>query len=182
MRISYTQPLRSFNTLKWEKKTAPVEYRIAERTYITALQDITIKVTQLFFNVLSAQSDYRQSMQTVSDRERLYDVAQKRLALTTTTKSEVLQMELSLLNARMAVTKNKITLDDAMYELFSYLRVTDYSRAELIPPYTVPDMTVSVDEVLQKAITNSSHSLEQKLQMLQAEKELAQAKRRAAYR
>lgn len=176
LRISYTQPLRSFNTLKWEKKTAPVEYRIAERTYITALQDITIKVTQLFFNVLSAQSDYRQSMQTVSDRERLYDVAQKRLALTTTTKSEVLQMELSLLNARMAVTKNKITLDDAMYELFSYLRVTDYSRAELIPPYTVPDMTVSVDEVLQKAITNSSHSLEQKLQMLQAEKELAQAK------
>ena len=172
LRISYTQPLRSFNTLKWEKKTAPVEYRIAERTYITALQDLTIKVTQLFFNVLSAQSDYRQSMQTVSDRERLYDVAQKRLALTTTTKSEVLQMELSLLNARMAVTKNRITL----YELFSYLRVTDYSRAELIPPYTVPDMTVSVDEVLQKAITNSSHSLEQKLQMLQAEKELAQAK------
>lgn len=170
LRISYTQPLRSFNTLKWEKKTAPVEYRIAERTYITALQDITIKVTQLFFNVLSAQSDYRQSMQTVSDRERLYDVAQKRLALTTTTKSEVLQMELSLLNARMAVTKNKITLDDAMYELFSYLRVTDYSRAELIPPYTVPDMTVSVDEVLQKAITNLSHSLEQKLQMLQSRK------------
>ena len=107
LRISYTQPLRSFNTLKWEKKTAPVEYRIAERTYITALQDITIKVTQLFFNVLSAQSDYRQSMQTVSDRERLYDVAQKRLALTTTTKSEVLQMELSLLNARMAVTKTR---------------------------------------------------------------------------
>lgn len=176
LRISYTQPLRSFNTLKWEKKTAPVEYRIAERTYIAALEDITIKVTQLFFNVLAAQSDYRQSVRTVSDRERLYEVAQKRLALTTTTKSEVLQMELSLLNARMAVTQNRLALDDAMYGLFSFLRVSDYSGAELVTPYTVPDITVGVDEVLQKAITNSSHSLEQKLQMLQAEKELAQAK------
>lgn len=176
MRISYTQPLRSFNTLKWEKKTAPIEYQIAERTYITALQDITIKVTQLFFDVLAAQSDYKQSLQTESDRKQLYELAKKRLELTTTTKSEVLQMELSLLNASMAVTQNKLVLDDAMYELFSFLRVSDYSQAELIPPYTVPDMLVDADEVLQKSINNSPHSLEQKLQIIQAEKELAQAK------
>lgn len=176
LRISYTQPLRSFNSLKWEKKTAPVEYQIAERTYLTAMQDITIRVTGLFFRVLVAQSDYRQSLSTVNDRERLYEMAQKRLALTTTTKSEVLQMELSLLNARMAVTKNRIALDDAMYDLFSFLRLTDYSEAELIPPYHMPDITVSVEEVMQQAIANSSHTLEQKLQMLQAERSVAQAK------
>ena len=34
LRISYTQSLRSFNSLKWEKKTAPVEYQIAERDYL----------------------------------------------------------------------------------------------------------------------------------------------------
>lgn len=176
LRISYTQPLRSFNSLRWEKKTAPVEYQIAERAYITSMQDVTIKVTGLFFNVLSAQSNYKQSLATVSDREKLYEMAQKRLELTTTTKSEVLQMELSLLNARMAVTKNKIALDDAMYDLFSFLRVTDYSSAELVPPYTTPDVIISTDDVLQKAITNSSHPLEQKLQMLEAQKTLAQAK------
>ena len=156
LRISYTQPLRSFNSLKWQKKTAPMEYQIAERTYLTALQDITIKATTLFFNVLAAQSDYKQSLATVSDREKLYEMAQKRLALTTTTKSEVLQMELSLLNARMAVTTNKIALDDAMYDFFSFLRVTDYSNAELVPPYNTPDIIVSADEVVQKAINNGS--------------------------
>lgn len=176
LRISFTQPLRSFNSLKWEKKTAPMEYQIAEKTYLTALQTVTINVTSLFFSVLSAQSDYKQSLATVADREKLYDIARKRLALTTTTKSEVLQMELSLINARMAVTKNKIALDDAMYDLFSYLRVTDYKDAELILPYTVPDMLVSADDVLEKAIMNSSHSLDQKLQLLNAQKSLAQAK------
>lgn len=176
LRISYTQSLRSFNSLKWEKKTAPVEYQIAERNYLSALQDVTLKVTSLFFSVLAAQSDYKQSLATVEDRERLYELSKSRLSLTTTTKSEVLQMELSLLNARMAVKKHKIALDETMYDLFSYLRLTDYENADLLPPFTIPDIIVNADEVLQKAIKNSSHSLDQKLQMLEAQKTLAQAK------
>jgi len=176
LRVSYSQPLRAFNSLKWQKKTAPLEYEIAQKRYSASMQDITIKVTSLFFNVLSAQSNYQQSKATLADRETLYAMAQKRLELGTTTKSEVLQMELSVLNARVSEGNNRITLDDAKYNLFSYLRVTDYEQAELIPPYNVPDLVINMDEVLQKAITNSSHTREQRLEMLNAEKSLAQAK------
>lgn len=176
LRISYTQPLKSFNSLKWEKKTAPIEYQIAQKAYASSMQDVTIRVTSLFFNVLSAQSDYKQSVATLKDREALLDIAKARLNLGTTTKSEVLQMELSVLNARMSVNKNKQNLDDVMYNMFSYLRVSDYNDAELVPPYSVPEIILSVDEVIQRAITNSSHTLEQKQQMLDAEKSLAQAK------
>ena len=176
LRVSYTQPLRAFNSLKWEKKTAPIEYQIAQRGYASSMQDVTIRVTSLFFSVLSAQSEYKQSVATLKDREALLEMARKRLNLGTTTKGEVLQLELSLLNARMAVNKNKLNLDDVMYNLFSYLRVSDYDDAELVPPYTVPDILLNVDEVIQKAIANSSHTLEQKQQMLEAEKSLAQAK------
>ena len=176
LRISYNQSLSSYNSLKWEMKTAPVEYQIAERNYISSLQDITIRVTSLFFSVLAAQSEYKQSVATVEERERLYELSKSRLNLTTTTKSEVLQMELSLINARLAVKKNKIALDESMYELFSYLRLTDYENADLLPPITIPEILVNADDVLQKAISNSSHSLNQKLQMLEAQKNLAQAK------
>ena len=176
LRVSYTQPLRAFNSLKWEKKTAPVEYQIAQRSYASSMQDVTLRVTGLFFSVLSAQSDYKQSVATLQDREALLEMARKRLNLGTTTKGEVLQLELSLLNARMAVNKNRLNLDDVMYNLFSYLRVTDYEDAELVPPYTVPDILLDVEEVIQKALANSSHALEQKKQMLEAEKSLAQAK------
>jgi outer membrane protein TolC len=175
-KISYTQSLRSFNSLKWEKKTAPVEYQIAERKYISALENVTLSATALFFNVLAAQSKYKQSLATVADREKLYEISKSRLKLTTTTKGDVLQMELSLLNANMAVKKNKIALDEAMYALFSYLHISDYSQAELVPPFQVPDLLINAEDVLQKAVTNSSHSLEQKLQLLVAKKALAQAK------
>ena len=176
LRVSYTQPLRAFNSLKWQKKTAPLEYVIAQKRYATAMQDIAIRVTKLFFNVLYAQSDYLQSKATLADRKTLYAMAQERLELGTTTKSEVLQMELSVLNARVAEGSNRITLDDAMYNLFSYLRVTDFEASELVPPYNVPDLVVGMGDVLQKAIANSSHTQELRLEMLNAERTLAQAK------
>ena len=176
LRVSYTQPLRSFNSLKWQKKTAPLEYEIAQKQYASAMQDIAITVTSLFFNVLSAQSRCQQSEREQADRETLYGLAKKRLELGTTTKSEVLQMELSLLNARVETNSNQVTLDDAKYKLFSYLRVSDYDQAELLPPHSVPDLVVGVEDVLQKAIDNSSHTREQRLQMLNASKSLAQAK------
>lgn len=176
LRISYRQPLRAYNSLKWQKKTAPLEYEIAQKKFATAMQDVAIKVTALFFNVLSAQSNYQQSKKSAEERKALYAMAQKRLELGTTTKSEVLQMELSQINARVSEARNRLSLDDAMYDLFSYLRVTDYEQAELLPPYSVPDIVLSMDEVLQKAMANSSHTREQRLQMLSAEQNLAQAK------
>jgi hypothetical protein len=176
LRISYTQPFRTFNSLKWDKKTAPIEYQIAQKNYISAMQQITIQVSELFFNVLAAQSDYKQSTATVKDREQLLDMATQRLQLGTTTKSEVLQLELSLINARVAASNNKLTLNDRLYQFFSYLRVTNYEQASLVPPSNVPDMLLNVEDVLQKAINNSSHSLEQKQLMIEAERALAQAK------
>lgn len=176
LRISYTQPLRAYSSLKWQKKTAPLEYEIAQKQYATSMQDIAIQVTTLFFRVLSAQSSYQQSKATLADRELLYEMAQNRLKLGTTNKSEVLQMELSVLNARVSEAENRIALDDAQYNLFSYLRVTDYSNAELLAPSNVPDLLIGMEDVLRKAIANSSHTMEQRLEMLNAERELAQAK------
>lgn len=176
LRISYTQPLRNYNSLKWDKKSAPLAYQIAQKKYTAAMQQITIRVAQLFFNVLAAQSDYKQSLATIADREQLLDIANKRLKIGTTTKNDVLQLELSLINARMAVNNNKLMLDDQRYQLFSFLQLSHYDQAELLPPTDVPDLLLNADDVLQKAIANSSHTMEQRQQILQAERNLAQAK------
>ena len=120
VRISYTQPLRAYNDLKWEKKTAPIEYTIAQKKYLESMEDITITATSLFFSVLSAQSNYQQSIKNYEDRQELYEIAKKRFELGTITKSDILQMELSLLNEQVAVNDNKIDLNDRLYSLFSF--------------------------------------------------------------
>lgn len=176
LQVAYTQPLFAYNASKWEKKTAPLEYEIAQKNYSSAMQDVAITATVLFFNVLSAQSQLKQCLATVEDRELLLEMAKKRLALGTTTRSEMLQMELSLVNARVSQTSDKLALDNATHKLFSYLRVTQYEDAVLLSPQDIPEILLAPDDVLQKALQNSSHNGEMRLQELNAEKSLAQAK------
>ena len=60
LRVSYTQPLRSFNALKWEKKTAPVEYQIAQKDYLYRLEEFSY-----------GEKNYNAQAQRVKYRERL---------------------------------------------------------------------------------------------------------------
>lgn len=176
VRISYTQPLLSYNELKWEKKLAPKRYLIAEKQYMESLEDITIQTASLFFAVLNAQSSYKQSLKSCEDRTTLYDMAKKRFELGTMTKSDILQMELSLLNEQVAVNDNKISLDDCLFSLFSYLRITDYDGVELIPPYSIPDVLIDADFVMQKVKENTSFVHEQELSLMESEENLAKIK------
>lgn len=174
--LNYTQPIRAYNALKWRKKTAPLEYERAQRNYLETMQDITINVTNLFFNVLSAQENYRQSVADYEDRKHLFEIAKKRLDLGTTTKSELLQLELSLLNAQMGVNSNSLTLRTRLFDFFSYLRIVDYDNIELLPPYYVPDVEMNAEQVLDKAYLNSSHEIVQRLNLLESQRSLAEAK------
>lgn len=176
LRITYTQPLRSYNALKWQKKTAPVEYEIAQREYLEDMEQVTIKATQLYFGAVSAQTDYKQSVKKYADLQQLYEMAKKRFDLGTINKSDILQLELSVLNAKLAVTNNKLSLENQLFYLFSYLRISDYQDVELTTPDQIPDMTINVGEAVGYAIANSSHSRNQRLTELKARQAVAQAR------
>ena len=176
IRLRYTQPIRAYNSLKWQKKTAPLRYENAKRAYLESMEGVAIQVVGLFFNVLSAQSTYQQSVSTLKDRQYLFEIAKKRFDLGTITKSELLQLELSLLNAQVDVKNNELTLKNQKFRLFSYLRIFNYENIELTPPYTIPDVIVSADEVMGKAMANSTHALQQQITHLESEKLVAQAK------
>ena len=175
LRITYTQPLRSYNSLKWRKKTAPVEYEIAQREYLEDMERVTVKATQLYFDVVSAQTDYKQSVKNYDDLQKLYEMAQKRFSLGTITKSDILQLELSVLNAKLAVTNGKLNLDNQLFYLFSYLRLSDYEGVELAVPDQIPDMVINVNDAVAYALANSSHVTTQNLTTLKAQQAVAQA-------
>ena len=176
IRLSYTQPLRAYNSLKWQKKTEPLKYENAKRTYLENMEEVAIEAVRLFFEVLAAQSTYQQSVSTLKDRQYLFEIAKKRLDLGTITKSELLQRELSLLNAQVDANNNELTLKSQKFQLFSYLRMFDYDKIDLIPPYSIPNICVNTDDILQKALANSTHTLQQKIKRLESEMLLAQAK------
>lgn len=176
LRVRYTQPLRSYNALRWQKKTEPLAYERGKRQYLEAMQQIAVTATSLYFSVLSAQSDYQQSLATERERTDLYAQTEQRFRLGTVSKSEVLQLELSLLNARMAVKRNQLTLADARFRLFTYLRAQQSDGVQLAVPTSVPDIVLSETDVEHRAVNASSHSVAQQLTLIESQRAVAQAK------
>lgn len=174
--ISYTQPLRSFNALKWQKKTEPLRYEKAKKQYLESMENIVVQTTSLFFSVLSSQTSYKKSVENLEDTRNMYEIAKKRNALGTLNKSELLQLELALMNAELAVSNSKVNLEIALFNFKSYLGISEREVVELQPPQTVPDVTMEYDFVLDKALQNSSHLITLKLDKLTALQSVAQAK------
>lgn len=152
-----------------------MEYKIAQREYLEDMERVTVKATQLYFDVVSAQTDYKQSVKNYADLQKLYEMAQKRFSLGTITKSDILQLELSVLNAKLAVTNGKLNLDNQLFYLFSYLRLSDYEGVELAVPDQIPDMVINVNDAVAYALANSSHVTTQNLTTLKAQQAVAQA-------
>lgn len=176
VRLSYNQPLRAFNSLKWRKKTEPMKFQKAKRVYLEKMEDITVQTVNLFFAVVSAQSSFLQSMKTLEDRRQLYSIYEQRFELGTVTKNDLLQLHLSLLNAELENNNLEINLKNARFRLFSFLGIYNYDDITLISPAEIPDLNINPEEVIEKALDNSQHILSQQLTILDAERALKQAK------
>lgn len=174
--LSYNQPLRRYSSLKWQKKSEPLQYEKSKRSYIETMQSITITVTSLYFSALSAQADYKQSVAKHKDLNELYKKTMKKLNLGLVMKSEILQLELSLLRAEMGISTSRLTMENALFNLFSYLHISDYDDIVLTAPANLPNLNISVGDVIEKAHSNSTHSISQQISLLNAERNLAQTK------
>ena len=176
LRIVYSQPLRAFNSLKWQKKTEPMRYELAKREYLENMETVTENVVSLFFSVLSSQSAYEQSERKLQDRRQLYEMSEKRFEIGSVTKNDLLQLQLSVLNAEVELNERKVELNDDRFRLFSFLRILSYDDIELMVPSDVPQIEVNAETVVQKALENSKHVLSQQLSILDSEKNLKEAK------
>ncbi len=174
--INYSQPLRDFNSLKWEKKSEPLRYEKSKKDYLDAMESITIQATSLFFSVLSAQTDYEKSVETFNDKKKMYAIALKRFDISTITKSELLQLELGVMNAELASSNSRISLETTLFNFKSYLGIPDGRLIELLPPSNTPQVVLDYNFVLKKALDNSSHTLSQKLKDIDMRRTLAEAK------
>ncbi len=150
--LSYVQPLRSFNSLKWQKKTEPLQYERAKKQYLESMEAIVEQTSVYFFSVLSAQTSYRKSKENLKDTREMYDMAQKRFEINKLTKSDLLQLELSLMNAELAVSNSRVDLDVALFNFKSFLGIAGEVFFELQAPMKVPVLMVEDDFVLDKAL------------------------------
>ena len=111
-----------------------------------------------------------------SNADTLWRIAQGRYNLGTIAEDELLQMQLSWLNAETARKQAAMNLRDREIRLRSFLGFNDQVRIELVIPTEIPDLQVTSQEVFDLAMENNPEMLNQQLTLLTAQANVAQAK------
>lgn len=174
--VGFRQPIFSHNAFRWERRIEPIRYQEAQRQYIVDLEDISIRATNLFFDLLLAQINMEINQLNLSSNDTLYQIAQGRYSLGRIAENELLQMELNVLNSEANLEQSRIDYEGALFRFRSFLVIDDSGVIELIPPEHTHDLHVDVSLALAEARSNRPDNLARDRQLIEAESMVAQAR------
>lgn len=174
--IRFVQPLFRYNSLKWEKRIAPLEYEEAKKNYVMSIENVHLQAVQYFFSLALAQINKQIAELNYSNADTLWKMSQGRYNLGTIAEDEMLEMQLSWLNTEIARKEADMNLRDREIRLRSFLGFNENVKVELILPSEIPDLQVDPQEVLELAHINNPEMISQQLNLLNAQSSVAQAK------
>lgn len=175
VRIGLVQPIMAFNTFKWQKRTAPLEYQIAKQDLIYELQTINLKSVDLFFNWALASKKVEISNENKASAEKLFNIGKKRYELIAIERDELLNLELDVYNANISLTQNIQTLQRTETELKLFLR--DQLPQDAIPelPELISNLHIDLNKAIAFAYENNPDILDLKLRKVEALRDLDKA-------
>lgn len=174
--IGYTQQINGYNQLKWESKIEPVKFEKAKKMFIQAQEELSIKATRRFFDLLDAQIEVTISTTNLANADTLFTIGKGRFQVGTVTQDELLDLELSEMNAQLALTRAKLELDRAEANLNSFLSFEKNTKIECIIPAGLPDLQVNSLDAVDHAMTNNPEILNHEQLLLQEDQKVKRAK------
>jgi Outer membrane protein len=175
--VTYTQNLFGVNWLKWQRKIDPLKYEEAKRNFLYNRETAILSAINKFFDLAIAQQNLQVARVNLKNADTLYKISQGRFRLGSISESDVMQMELSKLNAESTYSQRLIDLEDTQNKFRSFLGISDKREIKLVVPARVPDMQLSFDKVLEQARQNNPDIIRFNRQVLEAERWLEQNKR-----
>lgn len=179
--VGFNQPIFRFNEMKWERRIEPLRYTLSERTYVEDLEDVSLDVTRRFFDVYIAEMNLDIATFNVAINDTVFGLSQGRFEIGKIAENDLLQSELQLLNAQSDASNNRIAYQRALQDLKLALDLPYDTELEIIPPETIPDVRIDPNEAVSQARRNRPAFLNLDIQNVEAERELARAKRNNSF-
>jgi outer membrane protein len=176
IQLGFNQPIFGFNQLKWKKKVEPLKYLEAKRNYIESMETIAGEAIRYFFDLVLAQQNLETAMLNYANTDTLYQIAKGRYNIGTIAENELLQMELSYLNAGSSVNEAEIDLQLRKFRIKSFLGIKDDYDVELIVPDFFPKTTLKFDDVLSLAKSNNPRMIQFERRLIESDRNVAQAR------
>ena len=174
--LTLSQPIFGVNTYKWDRRIEPVRYAEAKARFLSETEEVTMTTINYFFNLLLAKENVGIAQQNLENAEKLYEVAKAKRQMGQISENDVLQLKLNVLNARATLTDNESSLKSSMFQLRSFLALSEEEELEPILPEMLPSVLVDYQDALNKALTNNSFAHNIRRRQLEADYEVARAK------
>lgn len=174
--IGFSQPIMAFNPLRWQQRLQPLRFRLAEKRYLEALEDIAITISGLYFDVYIAQITLDNARSNEGINDSIFDVANGRYRVGKIAENDLLQTELAYLNAQADANRAALALQKAKVNLAIALGIADAESIQLLPPDAVPLVEIDERFALSQANENRSDVVDYSVREIEAESALAQAR------
>lgn len=174
--LTLNQPIFGVNTFKWNRRIEPVRYAEAKANFLSETEEVTMTTINYFFNLLLAKENVGIAKQNLENAEKLYEVAKAKRRMGQISENDVLQLRLNVLNAQSTLTNYESALKSNMFQLRSFLALSENEELEPILPDTLPSMLVNYQDALEKALANNAFAHNICRRQLEADYEVAKAK------
>lgn len=179
--LNYAQPVLLYNDLKWQQRIEPIRYTESQRKYIEDLEQIGSETTNLYFDALDAQMRVQVARTNLANQDTLYRISEGRYDLGKIAENDLLQIELSFLNAKNELAQAELNLANATQGLKRYLGIATTDSINLLIPSDVPHFQIVYENALLQARNNQQQVLAFSRRRLEAERQVAQAKGNNGY-
>ena len=175
--LGLTQPLGYFNALRWNRRIAPLLYQESQRQYLEDREALAQRVTELYFDVLLQQVNAAVAGQNAQATAELLRVGREKYALGRLSQSDLVQLELNLLDAQQAQIQARLNAESAAVSLRTYCALPGLAETPpLAVPTPAPALAVVPTEALSQARQHRAAPLAFQRQQLQAARDVAQAR------
>ncbi len=174
--IGYQQELNGYNELKWKSKIEPVKFDKAKKEFIQNAEDLRIKSTLQFFQLITAQIQKGIAEKNYANADTIYQIGKGRFQVGTITQDELLNLELRLLNAEQALSMAQLEEKRAQSSLNSFLGMEKSLNIECIIPSEIPELQINSDIALTQAIQNNPEMINHQQQILEQDQNVKRIK------
>ena len=174
--LELTQPIFGVNTLKWDRRIEPVRYSEAKAAFISATEEVTMKAITYYFELLLAKESLATERQNKTNADRLYEVAIAKRKIGQISENDLLQLKLNALQSNADVTDAESNLNAKMFQLRSFLGVSEQETLNPTLPTSVPMLNMEYKRVLEKALERNSFAQNIRRRQLEADYEVATAR------
>lgn len=174
--LELSQPIFGVNNLKWNRRIEPVKYAEAKARFITATEEVTMRAITYFFNLLLAKEVLTTAHQNKANSDRLYEVAIAKRKMGQISENDLLQLKLNALQGKADVTEAESSLNANMFQLRSFLGLSEDESLTPVLPESAPDMKMEYNSVLNKALERNSFAQNIRRRQLQADYDVAIAR------